>query len=175
LASGLHAFIEIGAGLKKSVEDLAAKYERAWNHLQKATPVTYRVVASANFVTGVPLVLNFGSPDSGTFWEINSFSIGGTDVNVTAAGSFGLYVSGYVSNGVSPGMGALVTGSNTAAGGLAAMPYSDQYGGRQILVNESESVYAIVYGGTNGQNYVANIQASVYNVAAGLGRNVNVI
>jgi hypothetical protein len=158
----------------KSLSQLEKMNRLLWNRLQRNTPVSYRAVASGQAVTGTPLVMNLGSPDSGTFWEIQNFAVGGLDINVTAAGSFGLYVSGYVGN-VSPGLGALVDGANSSAGGTAAMPFTQTYGSRQILVNDSESVFVVIFNGTNAQTYVSTIFATVWNVAAGSGVDINVV
>lgn len=161
--------------LSKQLGKLAAANEALWRRLQRNTPITYKSVGSVVYTTGGGLdIINLGSPDQGTFWEIQNFAIGGTDINVTAAGSFGLYVSGYLGNN-SPGLGALVDGANSSSGGLAAMPFTETYGSRQIIVNEGETVYAIIYNGTNNQQYTAVIQATVWNVAAGGGVDINAI
>jgi len=161
--------------LAKNMDKLTAANLRLWERLNKNVPVTYRVASSGTFQTGVPLVLNFGGPDQGTFWELTCLAVGGTDINVSAAGNFGLYVSGYVANGVSPGMGALVDGAANATGGLAVLPFTETYGGRQIVVNDSENLYAVIFNGTNGQQYIANVQVQVVNVAATGGLDVTAV
>ena len=108
-----------------------------------------------------------------TYWNVRSFAIGGTDVNVTATGNFGLYISGFTQSNYSPGMGALVDGGGTY-GGADVMPYSENYGNDSLRVQDSENLYAVVQGGTNGQTYVANVGVLVYNVASGLGKDINV-
>ena len=173
--AALKIIANIGLELGRHAKEIEKHNRRLWAKLQYATPVNYRNVASGVFATGVPLVLNFGGPDQGTFWELENLAVGGTDINVTAAGSFGLYVSGYVANGVSPGMGALVDGANDSGGGAAILPYTQTYGGRNIVINESESLYVVIFSGTNNQQYVANMAVTVWKNAAGLGNDVNVL
>lgn len=161
--------------LRNRLSKLEIANARLWDRLQRNTPVTYKSVGSVVYTTGGQLdIINFGGPDTGTFWEVQNFAIGGSDINVTAAGSFGLYVSGYVGQS-SPGLGALVDGASAATGGSVAMPFTETYGARQIIVNEGEYVYAIIYNGTNNQQYTGVIQATVWNVAAGSGVDVNTI
>ena len=175
LMSGLSIWAKVGVQLGQKVEELATANRVLMNRLQRNTPVTYKVVGSLTYnnTAGFLNVISLGAPDVGTYWEINNFAIGGNDINVTAAGSFGLYVSGY-QGAVSPGMGALVDGAAGGICGTAAMPFTETYGTRQIVVTSQEQIYAIIYSGTNNLNYVATIQASVYNVASAMG-NVDTV
>ena len=173
LLTGLKIWAKVGVDLGEQVKKQTESNEKLWRRLQFATPVCYRTVASGTFTTGQKLVLNLGAPDSGTYWNLRSFAIGGLDVNVAAAGGFGLYVSGFTQSNFSPGMGALVDGGGTY-GGADIMPYSENYGNDSLRVQDSENVYAVIEGGTNGQTYVANATFLVYNVAAGLGKDINV-
>ena len=173
LLSGLKIWAKVGAELGETVKKQAETNEKLWRRLQYGTPVSYRTVASGTFVSGQKLVLNLGAPDNGTYWNVRSFAIGGTDVNVTATGGFGLYISGFTQSNYSPGMGALIDGGGTY-GGADVMPYSENYGNDSIRVQDSEQLFAVIQGGTNGQTYVANVGVLVYNVAAGFGKDVNV-
>ena len=168
LMSGLSIWAKVGVQLGQKVEELAKANRVLMARLQRNTPVTYKVVGSTVITDAGIDVISLGAPDVGTFWEINNFAIGSTDIDVAAAGSFGLYVSGYQGT-VSPGMGALVDGAAGGVGGVAAMPFTETYGTRQIVVTAQEQIYAIIYNGTNNKTYVATIQASVYNVAAAMG------
>jgi hypothetical protein len=162
------------AALAGHVDKLTLANLKLWQRLNANTPVIYKVAGSVVWTSGQLNIISFGGPDRGTFWEIQNFALGGTDINVTAAGSFGLYVSGYQGTS-SPGMGALVDGASAATGGAVTLPFTETYGSRQITVNEAEQLYAIVYNGTAGQTYVGNIQATVWNVAAGSGIDINAI
>ena len=163
------------AALAGHVDKLTLANLKLWAALNRNTPITYKTVGSVIYTTGGALdVINLGSPDQGTWWEVQNFAIGGTDINVTAAGSFGLYVSGYTGQ-TSPGMSALVDGANSTVGGTASMPFTQTYGSRQIVVNEGESLYAIIYNGTNNQQYVAVASCTVWNNAAGNGVDINAI
>jgi len=167
--SGLKLWVNVGAELGKSIEKQAAANEKLWRRLQWATPIITRQQASGVFPSSGNLVLNLGSPDTGTRWTVHSFAVGGTDINVSATGKFGLYINGYVNEqqGFSPGMGSLVDGAEWGA--TPDMPFTNQYGSDQLIVNDSESIYVVIFGGTAGQQYVANLSASVTNLAASLG------
>jgi len=140
--------------------------DRLWNRLQFGTPVMRRVSVSGVYPASGTLTLNLGGPDNGTYWVVESVIIGGTDVNVTAAGSAGLYVLGAFING-SPGLG-------NAVDFTATLPNSAFYGGRDIVVNDGENVTLTIFGGTSAQTYVSAMTVTVYNVANGLGNDVNV-
>ena len=167
--TGINLLGKISLQIGKAQEELARTNERVGQlarAIERNTPVFGANVASGVAVTSTNLVLNLGSPDSGTFWEINSFAIGGTEIDVTAAGKWGLYISSVVS---SAGAGL----SNLADLGVvtsALMPFATNYSTGQLIVHENESVFAIVFGGTNAQQYVANIQYRAYNVIASQGQ-----
>jgi len=172
LIEGIKVWAKVGVELGDTIKNQQKINDELWRRLQFATPVRSWQVQSGVYPSSGNLLLNFGTPDSGTYWNIRSFAIGGTDVNVTAAGKFGLYVSGYVNTSNSPGMGAMIDGGGTY-GGADTMPYSENYGNDSFRVNDQESVFAIIYGGTVGQVYTANMGALVYNSAAALGNSIN--
>ena len=171
LLNGLKIWAKVGVELGEQVKKQAETNEKLWRRLQFATPVLYRTVASGTFTTGQKLVLNLGSPDTGTYWNLRNFAVGGTDTNVTAAGTFGLYVSGFAQANYSPGMSALIDGGGTY-GGADTMPYSENYGSDSFRVQDGENVYAVIQGGTNGQQYIATASYLVYNVANALGVDI---
>ena len=171
LLNGLKIWAKVGVELGEQVKKQAETNEKLWRRLQFATPVLYRTVASGTFTTGQKLVLNLGSPDTGTYWNLRNFAVGGTDTNVAAAGTFGLYVSGFAQANYSPGMSALIDGGGTY-GGADTMPYSENYGSDSFRVQDGENVYAVIQGGTNGQQYIATASYLVYNVANALGVDI---
>jgi len=172
LIDGIKVWAKVGVELGDAIRKQNATNEALWRRLQFATPVKTTQVASGTFPSSGNLVLNLGSPDLGSYWNIRSFAIGGTDVNVTAAGKFGLYISGFTAPGFSPGLAQMIDGGGTY-GGADQMPYSENYGNDSFRVTDSESIYAVIFGGTAGQVYVANLSALVYNTAAALGTDVN--
>ena len=162
VSSGLKLWANVGLEIGRTVEELGRKVSSLEKQLQKSAPVEYQTVSAGTFATGVPLVLNLGSPDQGTTWEVHSFAIGGTEANVTATGTWGLYVSG-LAQLAGAGLGNLLD----VGRGISStdMPYAAHYGTRQVQVSDQENLFAIVFGGTNGQTYVANAQMTVFNVA----------
>jgi len=173
LLSGLKIWAKVGVELGEQVKKQQALTTALWKKLQWATPVITRQVASGVCPSSGTLVLNLGSPDQGTRWTVHSFAVGGTDINVTATGKFGLYVNGYLTSSFSPGMGSLVDGAEWGA--TPDMPYTNQYGSDQIIVNDQENLYVVIFGGTSGQTYIANICASVVNLAASLGNVIDTL
>lgn len=165
LVSGINLMAKVGLQIGKATEELSKMSETVGQMaraVERNTPVNAAVVAVGTFVTGVPLVLNFGQPDTGTFWEICSWAVGGTEINVTSTVTqVGLYTSA-VATLPGAGMTNLVDFAATA-------PYVDHYSPGQVFGNDGENVFCIIYGGTNGQQYVSNIQFRVYNVIASQG------
>ena len=163
LRSGIRAFVNIGVDIGNKVDAQRKATDRLLARLERNTPVNYSAIASGVYpATGV-LVLNLGTADQGTFWEVESCAVGGTDANVTAAGTAGLYVCGFVPTATTlPGMTSL-------ADYATSLPNPAFYGGRDIVVNDQEYLSLVIFGGTPGQTYVANAQVSVFNVASGRG------
>lgn len=167
--TGINLLAKIGLQIGKATEEMsrtAAQVGQLARAIERNTPVFGQNVAAGVAVTGQNLILNLGTPDSGTFWELNSFAIGGTEIDVTAAGKWGLYISSVVS---AAGAGL----SNLADLGTITsllMPFATNYSSGQLIVHENESVFAIVFGGTNNQQYVSNIQFRAYNVIASQGQ-----
>ena len=172
-ATGLNLFANLTIELGNKIDKLAQAQERLANNLQVNTPILYRVVQSGVYPASGYLMLNMGGPDVGTYWNLRSVAIGGTDVNVTAAGKVGGYVSGYVSANTSPGLGALVDGAEW--GQADQMPYTNQYSNEQIRLNNGENLSIGIFGGTAGQTYVANIAVMVYPQGAAKGVDVQVL
>ena len=174
LLQGLKVWAKVGVELGDSVKKANDLNEKLWRRLQFATPIRTWQVASGTFPASGNLTLTLGSPDAGTYWNIRSFAIGGTDVNVAASGKFGLYITGYVSSTSTPGLTALIDGAN-ASGGADQMPYSESYGNDSFRINDQETIVVVIYGGTPGQVYSCNLGALVLNSAAALGNDSNVI
>ena len=86
LMSGLSIWAKVGVQLGQKVEELAKANRVLMARLQRNTPVTYKVVGSTVITDAGINVISLGAPDVGTFWEINNFAIGSTDINVAAAG-----------------------------------------------------------------------------------------
>jgi hypothetical protein len=166
LRSGLKVWADLGVSIGSAVEQQTRNMNSLLAKLERWTPVDYVAIASGVFPASGNLVLNLGSPDQGTYWEVMSCAAGGTDVNVTAAGTGGLYVSGFTPT----------TGTTASAGmtGLvdraSSFPNVAFYGTRQLLVQDQEYLYLVIFGGTPGQTYVANANVTVYNVASGGGK-----
>jgi len=172
ITSGLKVWADVGVTLGKSLDDHTSTLRRYLDRLNRNTPVDYGQQASGVYPATGFLVLNLGTPDQGTRWEIMSVVVGGTDQNVTAAGSAGLYVGGYV-----PATGQTVnpTGLAQMADQAKTLPNVGYYGTRQLVVNDQEYLFLVVFSGTPGQTYIANMSATVHQFGAAGGVDVNVL
>ena len=170
IKNGLKVWFDLGATLGQQMDEQHRSWRRLMQRLQHATPVDYGIGVSGIYPATGNLVLVFGTPDQGTYWEIESCVLGGTDVNVTATGSAGLYVSAVLpvpgGGGVAPG------GITSLADRAATLPNVAFYGRRDLVVNDQEYLFAVIFGGAAGQTYAGNMSATVVPVDAASGRDV---
>ena len=164
LVNGLKVWVDVGLKLGKQMEHQQAKADAAAARLQRNTPVDYVTSVYGIYASPGPLILNLGSPDLGTYWEVESVIIGGTEVNVTAAGKAGLYVTA-VPTSVGLGLSNCVDIAQS-------LPNAGFYGRRDIVVTAQESLVVAVFSGTVGQGYIASASVTVLNVAAAQGNDV---
>lgn len=172
IRNGLKIWGDVGLTLGKSLDAQTRSWTQLMERLQHNTPVDYGPAASGVFATGQALLLNLGTPDQGRRWEVMSVAIGGNDANIAATGTAALYVSGQlpvVTGGPAP------AGMTAVADIYATLPAARQYGTRQIVVNDQEYLFALVFGGTNGQGYAANASVTVFPVDATGGRDVTIL
>ena len=152
VTKGLELWASIGIGIGKSLDDFREELRKTRVNLQKNTIVDATAVVAGVYPAAGNLTLNLGSPDAGVFWEVNHISVGGTDVNVVAAGSAGVYVSG----------------TTLQSGGMLSnrdytsfLPNSAYYGTHQFVVVDQENLLVVIFGGTPGQQYAAVAHISV--------------
>jgi hypothetical protein len=171
IKTGIKAMFDFSLSIGNSVDEMTASTRKLIDRLNRFTPVIYRLGVSGAYPSSGVLVLSFGSPDQGTMWDIENVTIGGTDQNVTAAGSAGLYVSA-----VLPPPGSAAPAGITAMVDQAkTLPNTGFYGRRDIIVNDQEYFFLVIFGGTATQTYAGNMSASVIPTDAGRGRDVNEI
>ena len=172
IKSGLKVWFDLGLTLGNKLDEQTNTWRKLMDRLQHNTPVDYGVAASGVFATGQALLLNFGTPDQGWRWEVTNMAIGGADANIAATGTAALYVSSQLP--VVPG-GAAPAGMTAVADTFAALPVARFYGTRQLVVNDQEYLFALVFGGTNTQQYAANASMTVFPSDASNGRDVIVL
>lgn len=166
LQQGLAVWLDVGLKLGKQIEQQQARVQKMEAALQRFTPVDYQTAVTGVYASPGPLILSLGSPDLGTFWEVESVIVGGTEVNISVAGAAGLYVTGLAT---SQGLG-LSNAVDIAASGT--LPNSGFYGRKDIVVQSQESLVVAIFNGTVGTTYVASASITVSNVAAAQGNNV---
>ena len=163
IRNGIKAFLDVGIQIGQSVDRHQESIRTLLARLEKNTPVVAPRIASGVYPASGNLILNMGSPDQGTYWEVQSVAVGGTDYNVTAAGSAALYVCGFLPTPTnSPGITSMVDYAPT-------LPNAAFYGGKDIVVNDQEYLALILFSGTSSQTYAANAKVAVFNVAAARG------
>ena len=171
LVSGLKVWADVGVDLGRQVASANETNRRLLRRLENRTPIKYQHSKSGTVDSnGDPLVLSLGKPQEGAFWQVESVIVGGTELNLAAAGEAGLYVTGFI-----PSLVGQTPGTNYAVDYAGGLPNPGFYGGRKVYAVAGEYVVVVIFGGTPGQVYVANMTATVFNVAAGAGRDVNTI
>ena len=172
--SGVNLFAKLGLQIGKVSEEVATNSDRVAQlarALERNTPVNSAAVA-AGVSTVAPYVLNLGTPDAGTFWEVSSWAIGGADANSVVTASYvGLYTSG-VATLAGAGISNMVdvfnaTGSVSAGFGF---PYVGHYSPGQVTVTDNEYLFCVIFGSGGGYQFVTNAQFRVYNVVASQGQ-----
>lgn len=169
LTSGLKVWADVGIRLGKSLDAQANREQSAIDRLQRMTPVDYTVSVYGVYASPGPLILNLGSPDLGTIWEVESVLVGGSEVTTSVAGTAGLYVTAVPSVA---GLG-LANAVDVAASGT--LPNSGFYGKKDIVVQAQEYLIVAIWNGTAGTGYIATSGVTVLNVAGAQGYEVNSI
>jgi hypothetical protein len=171
IRNGLKAWFDVGLTIGKSVDRMETNVRKMMDRLQRNTPVDYGYAAAGPAPAGADLLLNLGTPDQGTRWEVTSLLIGGADANIAAAGTAAAYVGAMVPQNNQPAPGGFTNVADLAP----ALPFVRFYGTRQLVVNDSENLFVVIFGGTAAQLYVANFSATVFNVAAAGGKDANIL
>jgi hypothetical protein len=173
LLAGLGMWFDLGVKLGGQLDAMSEQNRKVWDRLQRFTPIDYQTQASGVAVAATPMVLNLGSPDRGTYWELENLIIGGLDVNVAAAGTAGLYVAAQV-----PTIGgtALIGhgGLTNAQDFATALPYKNFYGRRDVIVLDTEWLYVVIFGGTVAQQYAAEASMTAFSIVGAGGREVTI-
>jgi len=167
--SGFKLFLDMGLEIGSKMDEQTKQLKFINRQLQDNTPVFFSTSVNGIAANG-GVFLNLGSPDRGKQWEVGFLAIGGNDVNIAAAGIAGAYV-----------VGGLITAANGVGvtGGLsnlqeyfATLPNVDFYSQKQFLVNDGEYLVIQIFNATNGQNYVASAQITVYDLSQNAGKTV---
>ena len=163
---GFKLWAEIGVGVGDALREHTEELRKTRVALQRNTVVDYRVQASGYCSAAGTLLLNLGSPDNGTYWEVKQLVVGGNDVGVVAAGVAGIYISG----------AATVPGGLLSARDIfATLPKSSFYGTHQFIIQDQENLLVAISGGTNAQQYLAAAQIEIISEAAAQGKATQVV
>lgn len=169
--SGINLFAKLGLQIGKATEELAATSDRVAQlarALERNTPVNSSSVTSG-ISTVAPYVLNLGSPDQGTFWEVSSWAIGGIDANSAVSATFvGLYTAS-LATAAGAGLANMVDTFNVGGAAANGFPFVGHYSPGQVTVTDNEYLFCVVFGSGGGYTFVTNAQYRVYNVVASQG------
>jgi hypothetical protein len=172
--SGINLFAKLGLQIGKVAEQVQTNSDRVAQlarALERNTPVMSATVASVTTprISGTNAVINLGSPDQGTFWEVSSWAIGGVDATDIVGCSFvGLYTGSLptVAGAGLANMIDIVIQSNFA---VQAFPFVNRYSTGQVVVHDQETLFAVLWSTNISQTWVSNVQYRAYNVVASQG------
>lgn len=186
LVSGLNLMANVSLKLGKAVDDVTRQVTDLSRKLYNA-PSSYHAVGSASAITfqGVSnsYLLNLGSPDQGTYWEINNMLAGfsswtNDEANTISANQLFVLVSPSVlTSSIAPQhiVYAVEQAYDGSSGTTSVpLPWADTFGTRNIVVNDQENLLILA---TNVQNsgsglstqMIGSARVTVYNVALGAG------
>jgi hypothetical protein len=156
----LRFFADLGVKLNSTLDKVTTSLA-TFNRLQEYTPVDYQVAAAGVIPVSGTLLLPLGSPDQGTYWQVQQCVAGGADANTVTPGTGALYVSG--SQGI--------TGGLTNCADIAkSLPNVGFYGTRDIIVLSEEWLLFQFFGATSQQNVAVAASVTVYKTAGAGGR-----
>jgi len=172
--SGINLFAKLGLQIGKVSEEVATNSNRVAQlarALERNTPVLSATVTSVktSVTAGQNYVLNLGSPDQGTFWEISSWAIGGVDAtDIVGAQVVGLYTGSLptVAGAGLANMVDIVIPLNFAGQGF---PFVQHYSTGQVTLHDQETLFAVIWAAGSSQTWVSNAQYRSYNVVASQG------
>lgn len=181
LVSGLNLMAKLNLQLGKKVDDATAKVDSLQKRLY-AAPVRYTAIASASPTTFQGTAGSFfmvlGSPDQGTFWEVNALSAGfatwsDDDSNSIIANDVFVCISG-VSDPVSIPTTAIAwheasTYDGTSGQTVVGLPIANTFGANQLTIRDNEYLVVIIVGASTYANKtgVASARVTVYDEVLG--------
>lgn len=142
----LGIFAEISASLGTLAGHAKAEQDRRDRQAQRyprdASLYGVGTAPSSGFLT-----IDLGGVPQGHVWEVRRGIIGGLLVTTTAAGTGYFYACG-----APPSAGQLVDCVDI----FSSLPMGDTWGTHQLFLVGGEHLWAVVHGGTDGQQYAAS-------------------
>ncbi len=154
--------VDLMAGLKASIGDLAAQTRRA-NQLKLASiPIDYRRVNNVIIPTPTAAAgIGLGGPQQGRVWLVRRIIVSGLTWGTAAAGTAEFYA------GAIPSMLAASTrDASLLMDESAFIPNKAFYSNRQVVIKSPETLHIVIVGGTAGQQYIASSQIEDYDESA---------
>lgn len=144
--------LDVFARLGVSLENLAAQVKRrqdAEDARAQSLPSDPTIVQALIYPASGNLSMDFGSPPLGFAWQVRAIIIGGSHANDVAAGDVYIF-----RQGPNPTDLPTATCVDLELDGLANRAF---YSTRQFTVRGQEHVWAVITGGTPGQQYVGGV------------------
>jgi hypothetical protein len=171
---GMSAAVEVFLGIGENVKGMHSRLTsmaKSLRYLRKSAPVPdSRGADGVVNEAGNPLLLDIGVPTQGTYWSVRKIVVGGLDiaalvdsdwVPLTVDGFAGVYVSGAISEVALKNPGNF----NNLEDIASQFPGVAYYPKDALTVRPQEHLYVVVYGGTSGQQYVANANITIHSDA----------
>lgn len=155
--------------LELAIGHLADEVKKAYDQNQKEIPdfinLTQTVIAptpTANFA------IDMGHPPAGKYWEVKCVSVGGADISQNGGlGGATVYLCrGQVPTPPTSVLGGLASLSTVFIrdwNGATSVPWSKQYGRREIIIPQFDHLFFVVNGGTAASAFAANVDVLSYN------------
>ena len=179
IVSGLNLMAKLSLQLGKKVDQTANAVQSLQRRLYSA-PIRYNPVASAPPTTFQGTAGSFfmvlGSPDQGTFWEVNSLSAGfadwaSDDSNSIIANDVFVCITGSAVSSPTSSMAwhEASTYDGTAGQTVVGLPIGNTFGSNQLVIKDNETLIVIIVGASSYANKtgVASARVTVYDDVLG--------
>jgi len=181
IVSGLNLMAKLSLQLGKKVDETANAVQSLQRRLY-AAPIRYNPVGSAPATTFQGTAGSFfmvlGSPDQGTYWEVNSLSAGfadwaGDDSNAIISNDVFVCITGSA-DPVSIPTSSIAwheasTYDGTSGQTVVGLPVANTFGANQLLIKDNETLIVIIVGASSYANKtgVASARVTVYDDVLG--------
>ena len=162
----------IFADLALQIGHLASNMKREQDRRDRdaaSIPADYQNAAGGVYPASGTLVLNLGSPDLGSFWNVRRIIVGGSDITSTPAGAAWVFVQGSPPNqaGANPSIAQVADIVGQSGNAVpTTFPQRSTYATHVLSVDATEYLYVVITGGTAGTQYVASAKLEVYDLSA---------
>ena len=152
-------------GRQNDLNEKRYQQMRKMNAQRARTPIDVRFMASGICPTATaPFAISIDGPQAGFYHLVRRIVVGGVAWATVAAGAVELYVSGLggMLGGAAPAGLAAIRSLDLIVDANATLPFRNYYSNHQIVIQPSETLAAVIVGGTAGQQYSLAIEVEVH-------------